>query len=216
MSAGRSPSSHMGASDGKERMDVQSDRKQFFIDHRKLPALYPTDSHSAEFWEALGRTVATYGFLEETLGKAIFAFTGMRSIPKEKADEELSKWLLKLQSALSDPLGNLIDAFGKAVRDHGGATVTNLDEIIEELRKISAIRNVLCHASWRSPDERGRSVPFFVDKRQQVFSTEVDVAYLQQAQRHVVELTCDVINTVTQMGWQFPGSNGPGKPIWTP
>lgn len=23
-----------------------------------------------------------------------------------------------------------------------------------------------------------------------------------------------VINVVTHMGWQFPGSSGPGKPIW--
>jgi hypothetical protein len=27
------------------------------------------------FWETLGRTIATFGFLEEVLGKAIFAFT---------------------------------------------------------------------------------------------------------------------------------------------
>ena len=26
------------------------------------------------FWETLGRTIATFGFLEEVLGKAIFAF----------------------------------------------------------------------------------------------------------------------------------------------
>jgi hypothetical protein len=43
-----------------------------------LPPSFPTQAHSPAFWEALGRAVATVGFLEETLGKAIFAYTGMR------------------------------------------------------------------------------------------------------------------------------------------
>jgi hypothetical protein len=41
----------------------------------KLPPSFPTQAHAPAFWEALGRAVATFGFLEETLGKAIFAFT---------------------------------------------------------------------------------------------------------------------------------------------
>jgi hypothetical protein len=28
-------------------------------------------------------------------------------------------------------------------------------------------------------------------------------------------LACAVMNTVTQMGYQFPGSSGPGKPIFS-
>jgi hypothetical protein len=64
------------------------------------------------------------------------------------------------------------------------------------------------------PDNKGRSIPFFVDKKNGIFQTPIDIAYLQQVQRHVVELTCAIINTVTHMGWQFPGSSGPGNPIF--
>jgi hypothetical protein len=32
--------------------------------------------------------------------------------------------------------------------------------------------------------------------------------------RHVAELVCVVVSSVTHMGWQFPGSHGPGLPIW--
>jgi len=35
-------------------------------------------------------------------------------------------------------------------------------------------------------------------------------------QRHVTELAMAVVNSVTVTGWQFPGSNGPGEPIWQP
>jgi hypothetical protein len=47
-----------------------------------------------------------------------------------------------------------------------------------------------------------------------VFDTEIDVAYLMQVQAHVAELSVSVVNTVTHMGWQFPGGAGPGKAIW--
>jgi hypothetical protein len=190
--------------------------KRFAVDHRNLPTLYPTHKHTAEFWEALGRTVATSGFLEEVLGKAVFSFTATRRIPEDKAEEEFAKWLPTLEKALSDPLGGLIDTYGKAVRDNSSATITNLDDLLRDLREASVVRNVLCHGSWRVPDHRRRSIPLFVDRKKGVFQSPIDIAFLQQVQRHAVELACAVINTVTHMGWQFPGSHGPGSPILRP
>ena len=55
------------------------------IDREKLPQLFPTHGHSPQFWEQLGRTIATYGFLEEVLGKAIFAFTATRTYGPTKS-----------------------------------------------------------------------------------------------------------------------------------
>lgn len=188
--------------------------KRFIVDHRNLPADFPTHRHSDEFWESLGRTVATFGFLEETLGKAIFSFTATREIPDDEIQAEFEKWLPTLQHALSDPLGGLIDSYGKAVRANKEATITNLDSLLEDLRSASAVRNVLCHGSWRMPDDKGKSIPLFVDKKNRIFQTPIDISYLQQVQQHVVKLTCAVINTVTHMGWQFPGSSGPGNPIF--
>ena len=64
------------------------------------------------------------------------------------------------------------------------------------------------------PDKEGRSLPLFVNKKREVFQTLVDVAYLKQVQSDVAELVCHVVSSVTHMGWQFPGSHGPGLPIW--
>lgn len=58
--------------------------KRFITDHRKVPVNFPTHLHSVEFWGALGRVVATFGFLEQTLGKAIFSFTATREIPDDE------------------------------------------------------------------------------------------------------------------------------------
>jgi hypothetical protein len=184
----------------------------------QLPPCFPTQAHAPAFWEALGRAVATFGFLEEMLGKAIFAYTGMRKIPEDQINAAYEKWKLTLQHALSDALSSLIDTYGKAVRDHGGATIENFDVLIDHLRDAASLRNVLCHGSWnKKPDAEGRSIPFFVTgtgEKQRIFDTPIDIAYLQQVQRGVAELACEVINTVTHMGWQFPGSSGPGISVW--
>jgi len=192
---------------------TENEGRRFLVDEARLPSGFPTHRHSAEFWAALGRAVATFGFLEEILGKAIFALTGTRRVSEDKFQEEYEKWLPTLERALSDPLGGLIDSYGKAFRTNEATTVKNMDELLSLLRKASTIRNVLCHGSWRIPDALGRSLPLFVDKNQRIFETPIDIAYLNQVQRHVSELICAVINSVTHMGWKFPGSNGPGIPI---
>jgi hypothetical protein len=48
----------------------------------------------------------------------------------------------------------------------------------------------------------------------QVWDMPIDIAFPQQAQRATAELICAVVDSVTHMGWQFPGSSGPGAPIW--
>jgi hypothetical protein len=193
---------------------TESEPKRFAVDVQKLPRDFPTHKHAPEFWEALGRTVATFGFLEQTLGRAIFSITATRRVAPEEAEAEFEKWLPTLERALTDPLGGLIGSYAEAVRANTDATNTNLDDLVDNLCKASAIRNVLCHGSWMSPDEWGRSLPLFVNKKKEEFQTPIDVAYLRQVQRHVAELVCDVVNSVTHMGWQFPGSSGPGLQIW--
>ncbi|TPJ54856.1 hypothetical protein [Mesorhizobium sp. B2-6-4] len=193
---------------------MPSDVRRSIINQDVLPKNFPTNRHAGAFWEALGRTVATFGFLEETIAKAIFAFTGTREIPADKIEAEFEKWLSTLQKALSDPLGGLIDVYGKAVRQHPDATLSNLQDLLDDLRKAAELRNVLCHGSWRVPDAVGRSIPHYVDRKNRVFETPIDVAYLDQVRQHVVELACAVINSVSHMGWQFPGSQSLGKQIF--
>ncbi len=188
--------------------------KGHVIDPTHLPAGFPTHRHSPAFWEALGRAVASFGFLEETLARAIFGFTGTRKIPEKDAEAEFEKWLATLKRTLSDSLGPLIDTYGKAVRGHQDANIPNFDTLLADLRKATKLRNVICHGSWRPPDANGFSTTFYVDKKEGVFTSPVDIAYLQQIQTGVAEVTAGVVNSFTYMGWQFPGTSGPGNPVF--
>jgi hypothetical protein len=190
------------------------EQKRFAVDIKNLPSLFPTHRHSTMFWENLGRTIATFGFLEEVLGKAIFAFTATTRYPEGEVDAAFEKWLPTLERALIDPLAGLIDSYGKAVRSNSEASIRNLDDLLNALRKASVIRNVLCHGSWRTPDADGKSLPLFVNGQKMVWNTQIDIPYLKQTQKAVAELACEVVTTVTHTGWQFPGSRGPGKTIF--
>jgi hypothetical protein len=184
------------------------------IDRVSLQNDFPTQFCSADFWESLGRTVATFGLLEDVLCRAIFAFTATRPYSDTEISAAYEKWLPELQRALSDQLFALIDKYGKSVRDHPKGDIRNLTELLDEMKAASRIRNVLCHSSWSKPDENGASLPSFVNKQNEVFETPIDRAWLEQCRQHVVTLICAVVNSVTQLGWQFPGTTGPGAPIW--
>lgn len=185
------------------------------IDKQSLPDLFPTHMHDAEFWEHLGRAVGTFGFLEEVLGRAIFALTATREYAESEIEAAYAGWLPQLERALYDTLSGLVDSYAKAAREHQSFGTTNLPELIDGLRKATVWRNVLCHGSWHAPDENGASLPLFMTRQKDVFDTPVDVATLKQIQKYVAELACEVMSTITYMGLQFPGSHGPGKPVWS-
>ena len=180
----------------------------------ELPDQFPTHRHHGEFWESLGRAVATFGFLEEVLGRAIFALTATRPYHEAEVQKAYTEWLPKLERALTDQLGDLITAYDKAMRNHPKATTDDLNDLVATLRKAAELRNVLCHGSWRTPSVDGTSVPFFVNRQKLVFDTPIDVGFLNQVQRHTSELTCAVVSTVTRMGRRFPGGEVPRQTIW--
>ena len=184
-----------------------------FIDIASLPSNYPTVHLPSDFWEVLGRTVATFGFLEEVLGKAIFAITATKLYGDEQElTSAYEKWNLVLERALYDQLSGLIDSYEKAASSRE-IQIAEFPTLVGELRDAAKLRNVLCHGSWRKADEHGRSVPLFVNRKLEIFETAIDVDFLRTTQRAVAELACAVVNSITITGWQFPGSNGPGLVI---
>lgn len=185
------------------------------IQRDAIPLGFPTHRHMPEFWEYLGRTVGTFAFLEDILCKAIFSLSATTQHREDQIEEAYRAWLTTLERALADPLGNLIDVYGKVLSSNQSANLENPDQLIADLRSAAVLRNVICHGSWAPPDPNGATVPSFVNKKGEVFQTPIDVSFLVQLQKSAADLACAVIDTVTHMGWQFPGSNGPGEKIWT-
>jgi hypothetical protein len=51
---------------------------------RQLPTQFPSHLRDQRFWEELGRTIATFGFLEEVLAKAILLLRGTREYREDE------------------------------------------------------------------------------------------------------------------------------------
>jgi hypothetical protein len=199
--------------------------KRVVIDRNNLPTYFPTHKHSMNFWEHLGRTVATYSFLEEILKRAIFTVQGTRQYSsKEEAETAYNKWIAEIDKKLTDTLYKLAEAYEVATSSHQDFSDQTeiVKKLVSDIKKASETRNVLCHGSWGVPDDDGKSLPFFVRKERgkksshsvEFFETPVDLQFLEQVRNHVVHLICDVMDSITSKGWQFPGGTGPGKPVF--
>ena len=158
--------------------------KRSTIDRDNLPDMFPTHRHDPEFWEQLGRAIASFGFLEEVLGKAIFAFTAARRYKENEIDAAYEAWRPKLERALTDQLVNLAEAYGKATRDNPDTTTENVSDLVKDIKSAAVIRNVLCHGSWRVPDTNGAAIPLFLNRQNEVFESPIDVVFLRQIQAH--------------------------------
>ncbi len=195
-------------------MQETDNRKCYIIDRDKLHIDYPTQFHDRLFWEELGRTIATFGFIEEMLGKAIFVLTGSQKFDPDGYPEAFNKWIKTLEKALTDQLGGLINSYEKALADNQRTKGIDHSVRLAELKKAKEIRNVLCHGSWYKPDDQGRAVPKFVNRELMVFETPVDVPFLKQTRAALKDIACDILDSVTSVGYQFTRSGSSGEQIW--
>lgn len=188
--------------------------KGHVIDRDKLHIDWPTQFHEPGFWEELGRTVATFGFIEEMLGKAIFALTGAKEFDPAGDPEAFNEWIKTLEKALTDQLGGLIISYERALAENQRTKGNDYSAQLAELKQAKDIRNTFCHGSWDKPDDQGRTVPKFVNRKLMVFETRVDVRFLKQTRSALRHIVCDILDSVTSVGYQFPGTGSPGEQIW--
>jgi hypothetical protein len=184
---------------------------------------YPTQAHSPEFWEELGRTVATFGFLEDVLVKAYFAIsstTVYEWATEKEAKDAVDKWGEQLARAMADTLVSLAQKYAAAIRENKAANFHKVDELEASIKKAAESRNAICHGLWGMPDKFGKSeLSYFSMPGKRVanlqkFDTRIDIGWLRQLRAEALELACDVIDSVAVLGYQFPSSAGPGEPIW--
>ena len=176
------------------------------VDMTALPNGWPTHLHSEAFWSELGRAVATFGFLEETLWKALCAFTMERSVNEEAYLAWRDEAIELIVKTSSDTLGALIRKFEISVESFGQINTENLHELLAELRKSLVWRNALCHGSWPPLNDEGKAIPFYVDRKHGRFSAELSAEKIAEVRMAVVEQICGLVSVVTSMGWRFPGS----------
>lgn len=176
-----------------------------YVDKKSLDSLYPTHMQSPEFWEWLGRAIATCSYLESVLKTAIFVFSSQQPVIENKSGQEAEQWKKFLSSTRTSQLSRLVSKYEKLVCDTPNGRMENFDKLIKDLKEVGVIRNLLCHATWLPHASGNSSLPGYVDRRKGVCEQNIDIDFLRQTQKAVLDIAIAVINSVTRMGWEFPG-----------
>lgn len=178
-----------------------------------MPNFCPTHGHEPVFWEELGRAVATFGFLEDVLRRAIIVLRTTHQYLDDGTGSKMSKQLRKLERSFSDSFLHLVENYENTISSHKDSTIYQLDDLVEDLKSLSVRRNVLCHGSWRKQNKNGASLPLFVDREMELFCTPIDVYWLRRIQVITSNVAYAVINSVAHMGLPFPGNADLINPI---
>jgi len=162
----------------------------------------PAETHytlPADFAAALGHCVASLGWLEEIIKRTIYALDRAR-LADDLTEEELQSWLIRMGAIADDSMGTLIEQLDAAMRRHPGLRDRN--SITDGLSAIRLQRNLLCHASWRPTEDRGRWHPAFVNTRGEVQSRPLGIADLERIREQTVEMGKRVLRVMRASGVQ--------------
>lgn len=137
-----------------------------------------------DFAAALGQCVASFGWLEEVIKRAIYALDRAR-LADDLTPEELQAWLTRIGGIADDSMGTLIEQLDAAMRRHPGLRDRN--QITDRLGEIRLYRNLLCHASWRPTDRKTHWHPAFVSAKGEVHDTAMTRADLDAIAQATLE-----------------------------
>ena len=110
----------------------------------------PVHDPSSLFWEEIGRTVATFGMLEDLLPRALYKITGHQTVDEEgDAQQQVKVWCAALIRNMSDTLGGLAHTLETAWTNRDGELHSENADIVKEIRALAKARNQVCHAVYQ-------------------------------------------------------------------
>ena len=171
---------------------------------------WPTQRGSDQFWEELGRTVATFGMLEDTLTRSYFIVSGHRRVEEnENPQVLLDTWYDVLVATLSDPLGTLTKKLNREWKRQNGDQADEKRRIILELKALGRERNKVCHGAWIGFEENDTgTIRFFAKGREregnhrQRLSID-DIRAVRNRARNCIGDLMQVLRV--EYGAEFPG-----------
>ena len=174
------------------------------------PPNWPTHKGSEALWEELGRTVATFGMLEDTLARAQFAVTGQQQqVEGVELERQMQTWASELIKGLIEPLKPLGGKLAAAWKAADGELTDGHRAIANEIRVLADERNRLCHGAWiafEQPDQG--TVRYFARKFDVggVYLETRSVQDLAEIRGRVKAVIEDVIaDTEARTNRPFPG-----------
>ncbi len=163
-------------------------------------------------WEEIGRTVATFGMLEDLLPRALYVITGHASVDETKnANQQVESWCAGLIKNMSDTLCGLAHSLEAAWTERDGLLHQENANLVQEIQILAGFRNRVCHATYQdfvAPDvlhtRDGPSDSVIVNETVEAGT----IGELQDARLRVVATIAALrIEVRTKCRSGFPGAN---------
>ena len=187
------------------------------VERNKLPAEWPTHRGTPAFWEELGRTVAAFGFLEDTLARACFALTATREYADSgEAEAAFPKWRTKLERSLTDTLASLTSKIGEAFENDDRVPADVGSDIVRRLHKLAVWRNALCHGAWVRFDADGSAwLRYFrrTGDGPEALDRSLSSEEIASIRAGAVDVTICLVDVVAHTGVRFPGTTPPSMDV---
>lgn len=187
------------------------------VDRSRLPAEWPTHGGTPAFWEELGRTVAAFGCLEDTLARACFALTATREYAdRGEAEAAFPKWRTKLERSLTDALGSLTSKIAEAFENDDRVPADVGTDIVRRLHELAVWRNALCHGAWVRFDADGAAwLRYFrrTSDGPEALDRSLSSEEIASIRAGAVEVTICLVDAVAHTGVRFPGTTPPSVEV---
>ena len=187
------------------------------VDRAGLPEDWPTNRGSSAFWEALGRTVATFSHLEDIMTRAWFGLSATREFENmEQAEAAFPQWERALKESLTDSLHSLTKKLKKAFNDDDRLPDEVAGAFLARLDELRVWRNALCHGAWQKFREDGSvGLRYFSrgDEGPERLEDRLSVETLSSIRAATVDLTADLVDILSAAGVRFPGTALPGAAV---
>lgn len=169
-----------------------------------VPEEWPTYHLPPDLWEELGRTVATFGFLEDTIKRACLALSHPG---RDITEQDYMKWEKSLEDSASDPLGRLVNRLVRDLEPDARLPQDHVDSIVNRLRSRVELRNALCHGTWTDYDAAsGEAILRFFPRHEWRKNHEFSLSQgkLARIRHETVEVTSELIGAVKAKAPDFP------------
>lgn len=183
------------------------------VDRAGLPKDWPTHRGSSKLWEELGRAIASFSHLEDTLARAYFGFTGTKTFETEgQAEAAFPQWAKELKQSLTNSLYALTLKLGKAFEEDNRVPKAVASDIIDRLNELRVWRNALCHGAWQDFAADGSSQHRYFRKTAhgvEQLDDRLTLEKVSSIRLAAVELTLDIVDLLSVVDVQFPGTAQP-------
>ena len=169
---------------------------------------WPTHKGTSDFWEELGRAVATFAWLEFAMRRTFIALTWSQRCASE------TEALAILPDAEKQSVASVTDTFHWLTKKIEG--VFDVDSrvsleggqwIVNSLREIGNYRNALCHGAWIRFGEDGSGQLLYVRKtgkrEYEPYRQSFSSAQIRDIRNHSTEVARRLLDIEMSTGFEF-------------